>query len=726
MTNQGEFSVLPISQDNPDIDILTLIEEEGASFFLKYIDSIEKGTERDKFYYKSYIINSFFENLPTYSEVIWKQFVNELLTNKEAINLICHLHSLIQKKKFIVNLIKYYKGDDIHKLLLNDNVIPYFSLQETDLLTIHLNKNKLNLKPYIKCQTTRLDAMEWLLKYYDENKRFKSLMMINVIDIYNLDKIFERLINITMQLLDIFMKGITEERICKFELPTSENFNDDHNLKFINKYFFMLNNYLEISVINLIDFKEKLVTVIEDMQFNLDNDDVTESTYSMLMLKLDFFKSLQDKINGISYNQHKCFDFYRYNCVVWLNHISNQSLENQSEPISTTHPVLVNDLLNNTIDYLISCKLIFDKTLFDFCMKILNPRNIMTTSVDIRSKVLMLLDPNYDNLESNLKKYILDSIKEFVSFTVDLFNSVVTIDDYDIYMYQLIILKILSPYKQIIFDEIEAATLHKFIYLFLDTYESIYKGFINNIQTIYKFKSGEEVDQNEQRISINKLKTITRWYQKKIFIMDEYINLKDFQNATLDVGNRDKMALILGFKLFNFTGKDRHSLNIHEPPDIFKPITHLQGIFNILYSLKDEKEMQKALANEQRFLKVDYLEKMVKILDKNNLILRKEYDSIISLKNQINSIRSQDEIDENDIPEDLLDPIMGTLIENPVLLPNSEMFMEYDVILRHLLTTPNNPFTRDPLSKDELDEYNARPEIQEKVGLFKQRLCNKR
>ena len=53
--------------------------------------------------------------------------------------------------------------------------------------------------------------------------------------------------------------------------------------------------------------------------------------------------------------------------------------------------------------------------------------------------------------------------------------------------------------------------------------------------------------------------------------------------------------------------------------------------------LKDEKEMQKALANEQRFLKVDYLEKMVKILDKNNLILRKEYDSIISLKNQINS-----------------------------------------------------------------------------------------
>ena len=109
MTNQGEFSVLPISQDNPDIDILTLIEEEGASFFLKYINSIEKGTERDKFYYKSYIINSFFENLPTYSEVIWKQFVKELLINKEAVNLICHLHSLIQKKKFIVNLIKYYK-----------------------------------------------------------------------------------------------------------------------------------------------------------------------------------------------------------------------------------------------------------------------------------------------------------------------------------------------------------------------------------------------------------------------------------------------------------------------------------------------------------------------------------------------------------------------------------------------------------------------------------------
>ena len=82
--------------------------------------------------------------------------------------------------------------------------------------------------------------------------------------------------------------------------------------------------------------------------------------------------------------------------------------------------------------------------------------------------------------------------------------------------------------------------------------------------------------------------------------------------------------------------------------------------------------------------------------------------------------------EDEDIPDDLLDPIMGCLIENPVLLPNTDTFIDQDVILRHLLTSSDNPFTRDPLSKTQLEEYNTRPEIQVRIGLFKQRLCNKR
>ena len=65
---------------------------------------------------------------------------------------------------------------------------------------------------------------------------------------------------------------------------------------------------------------------------------------------------------------------------------------------------------------------------------------------------------------------------------------------------------------------------------------------------------------------------------------------------------------------------------------------------------------------------------------------------------------------------------MGTLIENPVILPNSDIFMEKDVILRHLLTSEDNPFNREPLTKSQLEEYNEREEIKEKIAEFQERI----
>ena len=89
---------------------------------------------------------------------------------------------------------------------------------------------------------------------------------------------------------------------------------------------------------------------------------------------------------------------------------------------------------------------------------------------------------------------------------------------------------------------------------------------------------------------------------------------------------------------------------------------------------------------------------MVNILLKNNLILIKEQEAIINFKSKIEEMRAPVESDE-DIPDELLDPIMGTLIENPVLLPNTDTFIDYDVITNHLLTSSDNPFTRDPFLK---------------------------
>jgi hypothetical protein len=63
----------------------------------------------------------------------------------------------------------------------------------------------------------------------------------------------------------------------------------------------------------------------------------------------------------------------------------------------------------------------------------------------------------------------------------------------------------------------------------------------------------------------------------------------------------------------------------------------------------------------------------------------------------------QDE-DYGVIPDEFTDPIMGSLMRDPVQLPTSRHIVDRCVIERHLLSDPTDPFNRAPLTKDMLIE----------------------
>ncbi len=78
-------------------------------------------------------------------------------------------------------------------------------------------------------------------------------------------------------------------------------------------------------------------------------------------------------------------------------------------------------------------------------------------------------------------------------------------------------------------------------------------------------------------------------------------------------------------------------------------------------------------------------------------------------------------------PDEFLDPLLFTLIKNPVLLPGMDKFKEHfyldrSTIYRHLLNIEQNPFNRNKLTIDELDEYNNRSEIKKKNKCFKSKI----
>ena len=87
-----------------------------------------------------------------------------------------------------------------------------------------------------------------------------------------------------------------------------------------------------------------------------------------------------------------------------------------------------------------------------------------------------------------------------------------------------------------------------------------------------------------------------------------------------------------------------------------------------------------------------------------NIIL---IDNFIILLEKINNTELlENKKDYKNIPDEFLDPIYNTIIENPVILPSSKKIMDYDIIKQHLLYGNFDPFNRDILTIDMIDDYN--------------------
>lgn len=56
----------------------------------------------------------------------------------------------------------------------------------------------------------------------------------------------------------------------------------------------------------------------------------------------------------------------------------------------------------------------------------------------------------------------------------------------------------------------------------------------------------------------------------------------------------------------------------------------------------------------------------------------------------------------SDPPDEFLDPIMSTLMMDPVILPSSKVTVDRTTIARHLLSDQTDPFNRSPLTMDQV------------------------
>ena len=92
-------------------------------------------------------------------------------------------------------------------------------------------------------------------------------------------------------------------------------------------------------------------------------------------------------------------------------------------------------------------------------------------------------------------------------------------------------------------------------------------------------------------------------------------------------------------------------------------------------------------------------------MEKAKIKTTNEIERFEILANKVENIVGQKakfDIESFDAPDEFRDPLMDTLMIDPVRLPTSGNVMDRSVILRHLLNSQTDPFNRQPLSEDKL------------------------
>ena len=163
-------------------------------------------------------------------------------------------------------------------------------------------------------------------------------------------------------------------------------------------------------------------------------------------------------------------------------------------------------------------------------------------------------------------------------------------------------------------------------------------------------------------------------------------------------------------------------------------------LLHIYISLSQHKSFYKLMVQDKRSFNMNYLEneinnyivfysdKNVKISPK---IISKLYtpypknkclEMISKLKDEILNLNENQSSTEP--PEIFVDPIGCIIMNDPVTLPSSNIILDRAIIIKHLLTTNNDPFTRENLTIDDLNEFNNKKEISEKMTQLKEKIIN--
>ncbi|KAF8978431.1 hypothetical protein BGZ46_006476 [Entomortierella lignicola] len=224
------------------------------------------------------------------------------------------------------------------------------------------------------------------------------------------------------------------------------------------------------------------------------------------------------------------------------------------------------------------------------------------------------------------------------------------------------------------------------------------------------------------------LRTAQRQASSYIALGNETVNMLSYlteviKEPFLAAEIVDRLATMLDYNLVILVGDKMSTLKVKNPDEYrFQPRILLSDIIAIYLHL-DSPAFIAALARDNRSYSAEIFYKASRILEGRNLKSADEIAMLNRLVKKVDGVRQQEAEDEEElgeIPDEFLDPLMYTLMEDPVLLPTSNISIDRSTIKSHLLSDSTDPFNRKPLKiGDVIDNVELREKIQNWKALQK-------
>jgi len=189
----------------------------------------------------------------------------------------------------------------------------------------------------------------------------------------------------------------------------------------------------------------------------------------------------------------------------------------------------------------------------------------------------------------------------------------------------------------------------------------------------------------------------------------------------------DRLAAMLDAVLEQLTnGPKCKNLKVKSPEKYgWEPKWLLSHIIDIYIHLDGDK-MAQSMANDERSFKIETFQDAARRMETTLSRATTDIQQFSGLADRANRLvieRQKQEEEWDSVPEEFEDAIMGELMEDPVILPTSGKICDRKHIIRHLLSTPNDPFNRQPLTEDKLVPAT---ELRNQITTWKQQQKDKK